>query len=314
MPDADAALVRECAEAAFSGGGIGAGEARRPIDARDDLLPEPAAAADRTTRGFNGDAADAGQLNNIKRNACSEDCAFCSQSALHETDPETRGLPEPAGAARAARRAEGGATSYCLEAARGGRPRMPGSGMPARRSPGWMGAERGPGFAAGTGGPARGTWRPAAQPQPGGGPIKVPRDMLHTRARRRAGGAPRGRGGGPGAARGGMIGTGEARGRGPEPAPEPAGPGPGEAAPNVPAPAGGAPAGAPLPGGGAPRAFAVPRPAPPRSAAIPGGRRAAPGGGGGAGGTTAAGCPAAGGDGPGGDAAAREAGLPAGRG
>ena len=123
MPDAGGALIRECEEAVFSGEGIGAGQARRLMGVADSLLPELAAAADRITRGFNGDAVDMEQLNNIKRGACSEDCSFCGQSALYVRDPGAHGLPEPGEVAEAARRArEGGATSYCLVAAWRGPP------------------------------------------------------------------------------------------------------------------------------------------------------------------------------------------------
>ena len=38
---------------------------------------------------------DVEQLNNIKKNACSEDCTFCGQSAFFNTGIETYQLPTP---------------------------------------------------------------------------------------------------------------------------------------------------------------------------------------------------------------------------
>ena len=41
--------------------------------------------ANKITRRFQGDAVDVEQLSNIKKNYCSEDCSFCSQSSFFNT-------------------------------------------------------------------------------------------------------------------------------------------------------------------------------------------------------------------------------------
>ena len=77
-----------------------------------------AGAAGRVTRAVWGPGVDVEQLHNIKKNACSEDCTFCAQSALYETGAETYRLPPAGEVVDAARRAkEQGAGSYCLVAA-----------------------------------------------------------------------------------------------------------------------------------------------------------------------------------------------------
>ena len=48
----------------------------------DENLTDLARCANEITRDFNGNKVDVEQLNNIKKNACSEDCSFCGQSAF----------------------------------------------------------------------------------------------------------------------------------------------------------------------------------------------------------------------------------------
>lgn len=75
-------------------------------------------AAGRVTRAVWGDGVDVEQLHNIKKNACSEDCAFCAQSALYDTGAGAYQLPPAGQIVEAAGRAkEQGAGSYCLVAA-----------------------------------------------------------------------------------------------------------------------------------------------------------------------------------------------------
>ncbi len=101
-----------------SGAGISAEEARMLFYVPDVQLRDLARAADAVTRRFNGDMVDVEQLNNIKKNACSEDCSFCGQSALYDTGIESYQLPEPQDILDRAKRAhEQGASSYCLVAA-----------------------------------------------------------------------------------------------------------------------------------------------------------------------------------------------------
>ncbi|MFB5602687.1 MAG: biotin synthase BioB, partial [Nitrosopumilus sp.] len=66
----------------------------------------------------NGNKVDVEQLNNIKKNACSEDCTFCGQSAFFDTGIETYQLPTPEEVVTKAQKAKDeGAESYCLVAA-----------------------------------------------------------------------------------------------------------------------------------------------------------------------------------------------------
>ena len=51
----------------------------------DKLLSNLSQAANEITRTFQGSKIDVEQLANIKKNYCSEDCTFCSQSAFFDT-------------------------------------------------------------------------------------------------------------------------------------------------------------------------------------------------------------------------------------
>ena len=105
-------------EGVLSGMGVSAEDAGRLINTEDDTLAELASCADTITREFNGIKIDVEQLNNIKKNACSEDCTFCGQSALYDTGIETYQLPEPEQIVRQAQKArDEEAESYCLVAA-----------------------------------------------------------------------------------------------------------------------------------------------------------------------------------------------------
>lgn len=111
-------LIRGCRDRILAGGGLRPGEVGALMDVPAGVLGLLAGAADEITRAFNGRRVDVEQLNNIKKNACSEDCSFCGQSAFFDTGIETYRLPpadEIVGAARAAR--DQGARSYCLVAA-----------------------------------------------------------------------------------------------------------------------------------------------------------------------------------------------------
>jgi biotin synthase len=81
-------------------------------------LKELAKCANEVTRDYNGNKVDVEQLNNIKKNACSEDCTFCGQSAFFDTGIETYQLPSSEEVVVKAKKAkEEGAESYCLVAA-----------------------------------------------------------------------------------------------------------------------------------------------------------------------------------------------------
>ena len=75
-------------------------------------------AANYITRYFHGSEVDIEELANIKKNFCSEDCTFCSQSAFFNTKITGYQLPPPDEIVKQALRAKNdGANSFCLVAA-----------------------------------------------------------------------------------------------------------------------------------------------------------------------------------------------------
>jgi len=108
--------VRALAERVVGGGSVDEAEARLLIGADDvgELMRE----ADWITRELLGPRVDVEELANIKKNACSEDCTFCAQSALYDTGVGEHALAPTSEIVERARRArEDGASSYCLVAA-----------------------------------------------------------------------------------------------------------------------------------------------------------------------------------------------------
>ena len=80
---------------AVADGGISEGDMRVVACWPLDKITLLFAAADQTRRHFYGDDVDPCTLMNIKSGGCSEDCAFCSQSARNSADVLTRGLAAP---------------------------------------------------------------------------------------------------------------------------------------------------------------------------------------------------------------------------
>lgn len=114
----ESAFIVGCEEAVLSGKGISDADAGRLMGVPDSDLAELAESAGRITAAFHGPKVDVEQLNNIKKNACSEDCTFCAQSALYDTGVGSYQLPEPGEVVAAAQKAKDeGAESYCLVAA-----------------------------------------------------------------------------------------------------------------------------------------------------------------------------------------------------
>ena len=75
-------------------------------------------AANYITRHFHGSEVDIEELANIKKNFCSEDCTFCSQSAFFNTKITGYELPPHKEIVKQALRAKNdGANSFCLVAA-----------------------------------------------------------------------------------------------------------------------------------------------------------------------------------------------------
>jgi biotin synthase len=111
-------FIKECQEKVFSGERISADDAKKLFNVPDEDLKELSKCANEITRDYNGNKVDVEQLNNIKKNACSEDCTFCGQSAFFDTGIETYQLPTPEEVVIKAKKAkEEGADSYCLVAA-----------------------------------------------------------------------------------------------------------------------------------------------------------------------------------------------------
>ncbi len=111
-------FIKECQEKVFSGNHITVNDAKKLLDVPEENLKDLARCANEITRDFNGDKVDVEQLNNIKKNACSEDCTFCGQSAFFDTGIESYQLPTPEEVVSKAKKAkEEGAESYCLVAA-----------------------------------------------------------------------------------------------------------------------------------------------------------------------------------------------------
>ena len=111
-------FIRECQEKVFSGNHISAEDAEKLLNIPDENLKDLAKSANEITRDFNGEKIDVEQLNNIKKNACSEDCTFCGQSAFFDTGIESYQLPTPEEVVEKATKAkQEGVESYCLVAA-----------------------------------------------------------------------------------------------------------------------------------------------------------------------------------------------------
>ncbi len=111
-------FIKECQEKVFSGNHISSDDAKKLLNTPEEDLKYLAKCANEITRDFNGEKVDVEQLNNIKKNACSEDCTFCGQSAFFDTGIESYQLPTPEDVVSKAKKAkEEGAESYCLVAA-----------------------------------------------------------------------------------------------------------------------------------------------------------------------------------------------------
>lgn len=111
-------LIKDCQERVFSGTGITSEDAEKLLNLPEENIADLARHANEITRDFNGKKVDVEQLNNIKKNACSEDCTFCGQSAFFDTGIETYQLPSPQEVIIKAQKAKDeGAESYCLVAA-----------------------------------------------------------------------------------------------------------------------------------------------------------------------------------------------------
>lgn len=111
-------FIQGCKERVLSGIGITSEDAKNLFDVPEENVRELAGAANQITREMNGPKVDVEELNNIKKNACSEDCSFCGQSAFFDTGIDSYQLPSAEEVVTRAKKAKDeGAQSYCLVAA-----------------------------------------------------------------------------------------------------------------------------------------------------------------------------------------------------
>tara|TARA_Y100000590_G_scaffold230427_1_gene259773 strand:+ start:375 stop:1352 length:978 start_codon:yes stop_codon:yes gene_type:complete len=88
------------------------------FNVENEFLHDLSNAANEITRIFQGSKIDVEQLANIKKNYCTEDCTFCSQSAFFDTGIDKYQLMSAEEVVKQARDAKNaGAHSYCLVAA-----------------------------------------------------------------------------------------------------------------------------------------------------------------------------------------------------
>ena len=111
-------IINYCTQKILSEKAVTSAEAKKLINISDSELKNLARSANKITRKFNGLKIDVEELNNIKKNGCSEDCVFCAQSAFYDTQIERYQLPPAPDIVKQAQKAKrDGAVSYCLVAA-----------------------------------------------------------------------------------------------------------------------------------------------------------------------------------------------------
>ena len=111
-------LILKCQNNVINGEKISKNDVTTLFNLEESFLDELTAAANTITRHFHGSKVDVEELTNIKKNYCSEDCSFCSQSAFFNTKIDDYKLPEPAEIVKQAKQAKNdGASSFCLVAA-----------------------------------------------------------------------------------------------------------------------------------------------------------------------------------------------------
>ncbi|MCY3975636.1 MAG: biotin synthase BioB [Thaumarchaeota archaeon] len=111
-------FILSCQNKILAGGNINKDEASKLINIPNYLLHNLSKSANKITREIHGKKIDVEQLTNIKKNKCSEDCSFCSQSAFFDTDVNSYDFLSENEIMRQAKKAfDEGAESYCLVAA-----------------------------------------------------------------------------------------------------------------------------------------------------------------------------------------------------
>jgi len=114
----DYEFILSCQDKVLDGKNISNEDAKILMEINNDLLPILSNSANKITRKFHGNKIDIEQLTNIKKNQCSENCSFCSQSAFFDTDVGSHDLLSENEIMKQAQKAyDDGAESYCLVAA-----------------------------------------------------------------------------------------------------------------------------------------------------------------------------------------------------
>ena len=111
-------LIMNCKDKVLKNQNLDERIIKKLFNVGDKSLGKLSEAANDITRTFQGSKIDVEQLANIKKNYCSEDCTFCSQSAFFDTGIDKYQLMSPEEVVRQATDAKkAGAHSYCLVAA-----------------------------------------------------------------------------------------------------------------------------------------------------------------------------------------------------
>ena len=111
-------VIQNCKNSVLNNKQISKADAKTLFQIKDNFLKNLSDAANEITRFYQGKKIDIEQLTNIKKNHCSEDCSFCSQSAFFNTkidDYKLQPADEIVDQAKTAK--NNGADSFCLVAA-----------------------------------------------------------------------------------------------------------------------------------------------------------------------------------------------------
>jgi biotin synthase len=116
--NSDHQLILDCQKNVLSGIKLTEEELSGLINISSSELRALSDSANKITRTFQGNKVDVEQLANIKKNYCSEDCAFCGQSSFFNTGVDSYQLLPAEQIVQMAKKAkDDGAESYCLVAA-----------------------------------------------------------------------------------------------------------------------------------------------------------------------------------------------------
>ena len=111
-------IIKNCKNQVLKNEKITELDAKKLFKLEDKFLKDLSDAANEITRFFHGKKIDVEQLTNIKKNYCSEDCSFCSQSAFFNTKIDDYKLQPAEEILKQATTAKNnGANSFCLVAA-----------------------------------------------------------------------------------------------------------------------------------------------------------------------------------------------------